>query len=68
MSDDLKGWGVFVMDGGATDLASMEEGEDAVFSTREEAEAWREKNQTNGRTAEIVWTEYGWWDKADWEG
>jgi hypothetical protein len=61
---DEQMWGVFRRGMSGADLAPMDEGEDAVFMTRDEANAWRDSNLRSGRVAEILWTNYGWMEKA----
>lgn len=63
---DEQMWGVFRKGMSGADLAPMDEGEDAVFMTRDEATAWRDANLRSGRVAEILWTNYGWMEKAVW--
>jgi hypothetical protein len=61
-------WGVFRRGRRGSDLASMSpDGEDAVFATERDADEWRIFHAITGRVAEVVWTNFGWMEKSEWE-
>ena len=43
------------------------DGEDAVFATERDADEWRIFHAVTGRVAEVVWTNFGWMEKSEWE-
>lgn len=53
-------WGVFPEGHEGCDLASMDEGEDAVFMTQGNASEWCNKNLRNGRVATVRLGSFGW--------
>ena len=61
-------WGVFRRGRRGSDLASMRpDGEDAIFATETEAKRWKNRHALSGRVAEVVWTNFGWMEKSEWE-